>query len=106
MIKLIALYKRPADTEAFEQHYATVHIPLVEKIPGLRKTEWTRITATPTGEAPYYMMYEMYFDDMNAYKVAMKSEENKAAGKDLMSFAKDIVTLMIAESYEDEINKQ
>ena len=106
MIKLIALYKRPADTEAFEQHYATVHIPLVEKIPGLRKTEWTRITATPTGEAPYYMMYEMYFDDMNAYKAAMKSEENKAAGKDLMSFAKDIVTLMIAESYEDEIKTQ
>ena len=104
MIKLIALYKRPADIEAFEQHYTTVHIPLVEKIPGLRKTEWSRITASPTGEAPYYMMYEMYFDDMNAYKAAMKSEENKAAGKDLMSFAKDIVTLMIAESYEDEIH--
>jgi uncharacterized protein (TIGR02118 family) len=106
MIKLIALYKKPADVEAFEHHYATVHIPLVEKIPGLRKTEWTRITAAPTGEAPYYMMYEMYFDNMDAYQAAMKSEENKAAGKDLMSFAKDIVTLMIAESYEDEIRKQ
>jgi uncharacterized protein (TIGR02118 family) len=106
MIKLIALYKKPTDVEAFEQHYATVHIPLVEKIPGLRKTEWARITASPAGEAPYYMMYEMYFDDMSTYKAAMKSEENKAAGKDLMSFAKDIVTLMIAESYEDEIKTQ
>jgi uncharacterized protein (TIGR02118 family) len=46
------------------------------------------------------MMYEMYFDSMDDYKAAMKSEENKAAGRDLMSFAKDIVTLMVAETYE------
>ena len=100
MVKLIALYKKPADVEAFEQHYAQIHIPLVEKIPGIRKTEWTRFLASPQGEAPYYMMYEMYFDSMDSYKAAMKSEENKAAGKDLMSFAREIVTLMVAETYE------
>ncbi len=103
MVKLMALYKKPVDVETFEQHYAQVHIPLVEKIPGIRKTEWTRFLASPRGEAPYYMMYEMYFDNMDAYKAAMKSEENKAAGQDLMSFAKDIVTLLVAETYEDEV---
>lgn len=105
MIKLIALYKKPADVDAFEEHYTQIHIPLVEKIPGIRKTEWSRMTASPTGEAPYYMIYEMYFDNMDAYKVAMKSEENKAAGKDLMSFAKDLVSFMVADTYEDEIKK-
>ena len=105
MIKLIALYKRPADAQAFEEHYANVHLPLVEKIPGLRKTELSRITGSPRGEAPFYMMYEMYFDDLDAYNRAMASEENKAAGKDLMSFARDIVTLMIADSYEDAVRK-
>jgi uncharacterized protein (TIGR02118 family) len=106
MVKLIALYKKPADVEAFEQHYTQIHIPLIEKIPGIRKTEWSRITASPTGEAPYYMIYEMYFDNMDAYKMAMKSEENKAAGKDLMSFAKEVVTLMVADAYEDEIKSK
>ncbi len=105
MIKLIALYKKPIDVDAFEEHYTQIHIPLVEKIPGIRKTEWSRMIASPTGEAPYYMMYEMYFDNMDAYKVAMKSEENKTAGKDLMSFAKDLVTFMIADTYEDEVRK-
>ncbi len=105
MIKLIALYKKPADVEAFEEHYATVHLPLVEKIPGLRKTELSRMMGAPRGEAPYYLMYEMYFDDMDAYNRAMASDENKAAGKDLMSFAKDIVVMMIADSYEDEVRK-
>jgi len=105
MVKLIALYKKPANVDAFEQHYAQVHIPLVEKIPGIRKTEWTRFLASPQGEAPYYMMYEMYFDSMESYQTAMKSEENKIAGQDLMSFAKDSVTLMVAETYEDEIRR-
>jgi uncharacterized protein (TIGR02118 family) len=105
MVKLIALYKKPANVDAFEQHYAQVHIPLVEKIPGIRKTEWTRFLASPQGEAPYYMMYEMYFDSMQSYQAAMKSEENRIAGQDLLSFAKDSVTLMVAETYEDEIRK-
>jgi uncharacterized protein (TIGR02118 family) len=105
MVKLIALYKKPANVDAFEQHYATVHIPLVEKIPGVRKTEWTRFLAAPTGAAPYYMMYELYFDNMAAYQAAMKSPENLAAGQDLLSFAKDIVTMMVAESYEDEVRR-
>jgi len=103
VIKLIALYKKPTDVNAFEEHYANVHIRLVEKIPGLRKTEWTRMLAAPDGAAPYYMMYEMYFDNMAAYQAAMKSPENQAAGQDLLSFAKDIVTLMVAETYEDDI---
>ena len=102
MIKLIALYKKPADVEAFEEHYAHVHLPLVEKLPGLRKTELSRITGAPRGEAPFYLMYEMCFDDLEAYNRAMASDENKAAGRDLMSFAKDIVTLMIADAYESE----
>jgi len=105
MVKLIALYKKPADVQAFEEHYANLHLPLLEKIPGLRKTELSRISGAPRGEAPYYMMYEMYFDDMDAYNRAMASDENKAAGKDLMSFARDVVTLMIADAYEDEVRK-
>ena len=103
MIKLIALYKKPAKVDAFEEHYANVHVRLVEKIPGLRKTEWTRMLAAPNGAAPYYMMYEMYFDNMAAYEAAMQSAENKAAAKDLMSFAGGLITLMLAEAYEDDV---
>ncbi len=105
MVKLVALYTKPVDVDAFEQHYATVHIPLVEKIPGVRKTEWTRFLAAPGGAAPYYMMYEMYFDDMAAYQAALRSPENLAAGQDLLSFAKDLVTLMVADTYEDEVRR-
>ena len=37
MFKLVALYSKPEDPAAFEKHYAEVHRPLVERIPGLSR---------------------------------------------------------------------
>ncbi len=93
MVKLVALYKKPADVAAFEEHYTNVHVPLMEKVPGILKTRVTRFFAGPTGEPPYYLMFEATWPDRASFDTAMKSPENRAAGKDLMSFAKDIVTL-------------
>lgn len=101
MVKLVALYKKPADVEAFEEHYANVHLPLIEKVPHVVKTSLTRFWGVAGGgEPPYYLMYEMYFEDRDKLDAAMRSPENRAAGRDLMSFARDIVTVMFADVYE------
>ncbi|QSO47788.1 EthD family reductase [Alicyclobacillus mengziensis] len=101
MVKFIALYRQPADTALFDEHYTSVHTPLVEKVPGLKKLEVTRISGTPMGKpAGYYLMAEMYFADADSFKTAMASSENRAAGKDLMSFAGDIVEMMVGETVE------
>ncbi|NBJ68100.1 MULTISPECIES: EthD family reductase [Clostridia] len=100
MIKLIALYKQPEDKAAFDEHYQNVHTPITKKIPGLRKMEVTKIVGSPTGESKYYLLCEMYYDDHESLKVAMKTKEAKASGKDLMSFAGDLVTMMIGEEVE------
>lgn len=103
MVKLVALYKQPADVTAFEEHYANVHLPLIERVPNVIKTSLTRFWgAAGGGEPPYYLMYEMYFQDKEALDAAMASPENRAAGRDLMSFARDIVTVMFADVYESE----
>lgn len=94
-MKLVALYKQPADPEAFEKAYFDTHIPLIEKVPGLQKTVITRFTRALMGEA-FYMMAEMYFADGDALKTAMKSPEMRAAGDNLNSFAGGLVTLMFA----------
>jgi len=69
-------------------------------MPGLRRCEVSRVVGTPQGESEYYLMAELYFDDMDALKAAMSSPEGKAAAKDVMSFAKDIVQMMFAEVEE------
>lgn len=97
MIKMIALYKKPEDQAAFDEHYKNVHTPITEKIPGLKKMEVTKIIGSPMGESDYSLLCEMYYEDMSAFKAAMKSDEAKASGKDVMSFAGDLVTMMIGE---------
>ena len=100
MVKLIALYSRPDDVEAFERHYREVHTPLVRKMPGLRRLEVSRVTGSPAGEPRYYLIAEMYFDDARALEAALRSDEGRAAGKDLMSFAGGLVHLMTADVSE------
>ncbi|MFS0785645.1 EthD family reductase [Shouchella sp. 1P09AA] len=98
MAKLVALYKQPEDKQAFDEHYFNVHAPLTEKIPGLKEMNVTTFSGTPMGDAsPYYLMCEMKYDSMEDLKNGMRSDEGKASGKDLMSFAGKLVTLMIAE---------
>lgn len=97
MAKLIALYKKPGNQEQFDTHYFETHTPLVQRIPGLRKTEVTKVIGAPSGDSEFYLMCEMFFDDQDSLDQAMRSEEMKACGKDLMSFAGELVTMMIGE---------
>lgn len=100
MVKLIALYKKPENTSEFDKLYFEEHLPLANKMPGLKKAEVSKILGTPQGESEYYLIAELYFDDMDALKAAMSSEEGKAAAKNLMSFAKGLVSMMFAEVEE------
>lgn len=98
MTKLIALYKKPADPDAFLRHYFERHLPLVAKTPGLEKIEIHRVQAALYGDGgDMFLIAEMTYRDRAAFDAAMASPENKAAGKDLMSFAKDVATLLVAE---------
>lgn len=100
MIKLVALFKRPSDTQQFDEHYSNVHAHLMQKVPGLERMEVTRNICAFRGEPEYYMVAEMYFRDKEAFDAAMTSEENRAAGKDLMSFAREYVTMFYGEVQE------
>lgn len=98
MIILNALYKKPADEAAFQDHYKNTHMPLVMNTPGLLKAEVEMVTSTIIGNADdFYMHARMYYKDKETFKTAMKSEENQTTGKDLMGFAKGRVSLFVTE---------
>ncbi|MEK7710987.1 MAG: EthD family reductase [Planctomycetota bacterium] len=96
VVKLVALYKKPADIAAFEKHYKEIHAPLAKKMPGLQKLEVAHMTGSPGGEPKFYMMAELYFDTGDALKTALSSPEGKAAAKDVMGFAGDLIHMMFA----------
>ena len=63
-VKLVVLYTQPDDADAFDQHYAGTHMPLVDKIPGLQRTETGKVAAAiDGGEKTYYRVTELYFAD-------------------------------------------
>jgi uncharacterized protein (TIGR02118 family) len=96
MVKLVALYRKPADAAAFDRHYNEVHTPLARKMPGLKKLDVCRFFGSPGGEPKFHLMAEMYFDNKETMMAALSSPEGKAAGKDVMSFAGDLVHMMFA----------
>lgn len=99
MYKLIALYKKPEDEEAFMEHYENVHTPIVKSIPGLKDLVVNRVTGTPMGGDPaYFMIVEMVYENKEDFKKGMSSAENMQAGKDLGNFAKGLVTLVTTAS--------
>ncbi len=100
MVKLIAVYKKAADPAAFDQHYYGIHAPLAAKLPGLRKMTLNKIVGAPMGEPRYHLVAELWFDDMPALKTALRSPEGAATAKDVMSFAGDLIHMMIAEVEE------
>ncbi|WP_232698865.1 EthD family reductase [Brevibacillus daliensis] len=100
MYKLVAVYKKPEDVEAFDRHYFEVHAPLAEKMPGLIKMEVSKVVGAPGGESNLHLIAEMYFDSKEAVLEALSSAEGRAAGKDLMGFAGKVVAMHIAEVLE------
>ena len=101
MVKLVAMFTKPDDPEAFDRAYFDVHLPLNAKTPGLRRTEVTRVTGAPRGETPWYLVTEMYYDDAAAMQAAFASPEAAEAAKQLMTFAKGLVSMYTAVVVDD-----
>jgi len=65
-----------------------VHVPLVERWPGLQRVEISKVTGGPGGSAsPYHLITEIYFADNDALNAALGSEAGREAGKDFMQIA-------------------
>lgn len=111
MIKLSILFRKPADTNAFEEKFAH-HVQLITAMPNVQRAAVSRTVGSPRGEAPYYLIHEIYFADMPAATYALNTPEGRAAGGDLLVWARDISTLMFSEVWgedmvtRDEMNKQ
>jgi len=99
MVKLMVCYGAPEDPAAFDRYYAETHVPLVHKIPNLRRFEAGKVLGTPDGSTPpYYYIAELSFDTPEELQAAMGSTEGEAARDDLANFASGGATLMIAET--------
>ena len=90
MAQMIVVYKTPKDVEAFNRHYFDVHVPLAQKLPGLRKYEVSNGPITMLGAAAdTYFVAVLHFDSLAAIRTAFASPEGQACAADRRKLATD-----------------
>jgi uncharacterized protein (TIGR02118 family) len=98
-VKLIVMYPRPKDMDAFEKLYQSEHVPMaVEKLKGKNKFVATKVIASPQGTPPYYRIAEVHFPSMEALQACAASD----GGKETLAHAAKISSggppvIMVAE---------
>jgi uncharacterized protein (TIGR02118 family) len=87
--KLIVIYPRPTDIDAFEKVYSEEHVPMaVEKLAGKTKIVGTKVIASPQGVPPFHVIVEVHFPTLEALQTCAASE----GGKETLAHAVSIST--------------
>jgi uncharacterized protein (TIGR02118 family) len=101
MAKLVVLYNPPQDSAAFEAYYVPKHIPLVRKMPGVKKIEIsTGPVVTPDGPSAYHLVAMLSFDTLADLQAGVGSPEGQETVADLANFATGGATVLIFEHEE------
>ena len=105
MTTLLALYRRPEGGDdalhEFERRYATEHLPLVAKTPGLRATRVQRVSQALGEETDLVVVTSMDFDDRASLDGGLASDAMRAAGRNLREIAPGLATLLVLEDAPD-----
>lgn len=95
MHRLLTLYPPPSDPDAFRAHFEGKHLPLVEKLPGLRGYSYGfDLVAVDRGESPYFCTFAGDFDDARALDAALASPAGEAVAADVPNYATGGVLLL------------
>jgi uncharacterized protein (TIGR02118 family) len=97
--KMIVMYPRPKDIDAFEKLYQSEHVPMaVKNLAGKTRLVATKVNASPQGTPPFYRIAEVHFPSMAELQACAASE----GGKETLQHAVSISSggppvIMIAE---------
>jgi uncharacterized protein (TIGR02118 family) len=76
--KLVVIYPRPKDVEAFETVYNRDHVPMaVDKLAGKTKIVASKIVGSPQGTPPFHRVAEIHFPSMDALQACAASDGGK-----------------------------
>ncbi len=98
MVKLTVVYENPKDPAAFEEHYHAKHMPLVAKIPNLKRVELAKVFPLESGgPTPAYRVAELYFDDYDTACTSLSTPEAGAVVKDAQQVATGGMKLLLCD---------
>ena len=88
MARVMVMYRTPKDKAAFDKYYFETHVPIAQKLPGLRKYEVSQGgVGSPAGDSGIHRIAILHFEDMAAIQAAFASPEGQATVADVGVFA-------------------
>ena len=94
MHRLLVLYNEPKDPAHFKKYYVETHVPLANKLPGLKTATYSFDTkALGPGKAPF-CVFEADFESEAALMAALGSKEGQAVAGDVPNYASGGVTMV------------
>ena len=77
-VKLVVMYPRPKDIDAFEFIYKNEHVPMaVENLTGKTKIVATKVLSSPFGTPAFNRVAEVYFPSLRALQECTASPGGK-----------------------------
>jgi uncharacterized protein (TIGR02118 family) len=106
MYKLTTIYRQVDDPHILEHFFSTTNLPLAEQLPGLIKSEVSRINHKPGGQSRFTLMYELYFESKEALQAAFASAVGVQLIRALQPWADArIITWFYADVYEESLHE-
>lgn len=104
MYKFVVIFRRVDDEAMLEDFFVTTHLPLVEKLPGVIKTEVSRVQGKPGGSSRFHLMVESYFATKEDYQRALATQTGLALMQALKPWDEArLLTWFYAEAFEEAV---
>ena len=100
LTKLIVMYPKPANPAQFDQHFRSVHMPLVQKMPGLRRFSYGPAKGVDGADGAFFWVFVGTFDSVDAIQAALGSPEGQAAVADIPNYSPAAPTILTLEETE------
>jgi uncharacterized protein (TIGR02118 family) len=88
-VKIVVIYPRPHDEEAFERAYKDEHLPFAEqKLKAMTRLVVSKVLTSPQGKVTAYRIAEVHFSSMDDLNRCLESE----GGQEVVAHAAKIST--------------
>jgi uncharacterized protein (TIGR02118 family) len=106
LFQFTTIYYRVDDEEKLESFFSHTHLPLAERLPGLVKSEVSRIIGKPGGESRFHLAYSLYFASEASFQLSLGSEEGLELVQALKPWADaGLIVWYFADVFEEVVKR-
>lgn len=107
MFQFTTLYYKVDDEDTLEAFFSNTHLQLAEKLPGLVKSEVSRVVGQPGGDSRFHLSYSLYFATEESFYLSLATEHGIELMRALMPwFEAKLIIWFYAESFEEYVEKR